>query len=211
MIVTWLRMTLWPRPQSSVQITGNVPVRVGVTTIELCSPGTASCFCESCGTQNEWMTSFDVMSSFTWRPSGIVSEPYVLPFGYVNCQANCCATTLITRGFDPASPFLASTIALTIEIAVTSRAGIAVHTISSFVCPCVGGPSESSSGPARNFHTENASTAATTENTTIEMTVANQKTKWIRCASLPADTGSHGISTATAVQIAPATSASAVS
>ena len=31
-IVTWLRISAWPRPQSSVQITGKVPVRVGVTT-----------------------------------------------------------------------------------------------------------------------------------------------------------------------------------
>ena len=60
---TWLRMMAWPRPQSSVQMTGNVPVRVGVTTSVLYSPGTASCFCESSGTQNEWMTSFDVMRS----------------------------------------------------------------------------------------------------------------------------------------------------
>ena len=41
----------------------------------LCSPGTASCFCESSGTQNEWMTSFAVMSSFVWRPFGIVRYP----------------------------------------------------------------------------------------------------------------------------------------
>ena len=64
-IVTWLRMSAWPRPQSSVQITGNVPVLVGVTTIVLICPGTASCFCDSSGDQNEWMTSFAVMFSFT--------------------------------------------------------------------------------------------------------------------------------------------------
>ena len=62
-------------------MTGNVPVRVGVTTSELTWPGTASCFCESCGTQNEWMTSFDVIRSFVCLPSGIVSDPKVLPFG----------------------------------------------------------------------------------------------------------------------------------
>ena len=75
MISTWLRMTAWPRPQSSVQMTGKLPVRVGVTIRLLCSPGTASCFCESSGTQNEWMTSFAVMSSFVWRPFGIVRYP----------------------------------------------------------------------------------------------------------------------------------------
>ncbi len=77
-------------------------------------------------------------------------------------------------GFEPARLFWASTIALTIEIAVTSTAGIAVHTISSFVWPWIGGPSESSSGSARNFQTVKISTATTTEKTTIEMTVANQ-------------------------------------
>ena len=41
--------------------------------------------------------------------------------------------TLITSGLVPAWPFLASTIALTIEIAVTSTNGIAVQTISSVV------------------------------------------------------------------------------
>ena len=46
--------------------------------------------------------------------------------------------------------------ALTIEIAVTSTAGIAVHTISSVVWPWVGGPSESSSGAARKLMTEYA-------------------------------------------------------
>jgi hypothetical protein len=54
--------------------------------------------------------------------------------------------TAIRIGFGPASSFLASTIALTTEIAVTSTAGIAVQTISSPVWPWIGGPSVSSSG-----------------------------------------------------------------
>ena len=78
---TWLRMSAWPSPQSSVQITGNVPVSTGVMTSRLCWPGTASCFCASCGTQKEWMTSFEVMSRIVLRPSGIVSEPELVPFG----------------------------------------------------------------------------------------------------------------------------------
>ena len=77
-----------------------------------------------------------------------------MPFGYVNVQANWRASTLMISGSVPAWPFCASTIALTIEIAVTSTAGIAVQTISSLVWPWVGGPSESSSGPARNFQIE---------------------------------------------------------
>ena len=60
----------------------------------------------------------------------------------------------MTSGFVPAWPFWASTIALTIEIAVTSTAGITVQTISSFVWPWIGGPSDPSSGPTRKFQTE---------------------------------------------------------
>ena len=55
------------------------------------------------------------------------------------------------------------------------------------------------------------STAVTTENTQMQMIVVNQKTKWILCASWPPATGSHGIASATAVQIAPAISPIAVS
>ena len=72
----------------------------------------------------------------------------------MNVQANCCATTLTTSGLSPAFEFCASTIALTIEIAVTRMAGIAVQMISSWVWPCVGGPSEKSSGLTRNFQIE---------------------------------------------------------
>src|SRR5579884_987908 len=72
MITTWLRISAWPSPQSSVQMTGNVPVWIGVTTIVLNWPGTASCFCDSTGTQKEWMTSFDVMRNFVLRFSGSV-------------------------------------------------------------------------------------------------------------------------------------------
>ena len=92
----------------------------------------------------------------------------------MNSHANCCAVTCTTSGFEPARPFCASTTALTIEIAVTSTAGIAVQTISSVVCPWVGGPSESSSGRARKWITEYASTATTAAKTTIAITVVNQ-------------------------------------
>ena len=72
-------------------------------------------------------------------------------FGYWNCQENCCAITLTMSGFVPALPFLVRTIALTIEIEVTSTAGITVHTISSVVWPCTGGPSDQSPGSARKL------------------------------------------------------------
>jgi hypothetical protein len=74
--------------------------------------------------------------------------------GYSNLQANCCAVTAIRIGFGPASSFFASTTALTIEIAVTSTAGIAVQTISRPVCPWIGGPSDSSSGWTRKLRIE---------------------------------------------------------
>ena len=51
----------------------------------------------------------------------------------------------------PALPFCVSTIALTIEIAVTRIAGMTVQTISSVVCPCTGGPSDQSPGLTRKL------------------------------------------------------------
>ena len=54
----------------------------------------------------------------------------------------------------PAWPFCASTIALTIEIAVTSTAGIAVQTISSLRVAVGRRPVGVVVGPARNFQTE---------------------------------------------------------
>ena len=72
----------------------------------------------------------------------------------MNVHANWTPDDLTRSGSEPAWPFCASTIALTIEIAVTSTAGTAVQTISSCVWPWVGGPSESSSGLTRNFQTE---------------------------------------------------------
>src|SRR5579862_7659285 len=39
-----LRISEWPRPQSSTQMTGNVPRRVGVMPSLVASPGIASCF-----------------------------------------------------------------------------------------------------------------------------------------------------------------------
>src|SRR5581483_12032849 len=46
------RMSAWPSPQSSVQITGNVPSRSGVMCSVVVRPGTVSCFCENSGTQD---------------------------------------------------------------------------------------------------------------------------------------------------------------
>ena len=57
MTTTFERMTAWPSPQSSVQMIGNVPSLFGVIVTLVVVPGTASCFCDICGTQNECSTS----------------------------------------------------------------------------------------------------------------------------------------------------------
>src|SRR5437660_3546587 len=72
-----LRITAWPRPQSSVQITGYVPILFGVMCNVGCRPGTVSCFCPNSGTQNEWITSFDVKVKSTERLTGSRSVPVV--------------------------------------------------------------------------------------------------------------------------------------
>ena len=131
--LTWARIVACPSPQSSVHIKANCPVLFGVITSVVSIPGTASDFWPNSGTQNEWITSTEFNVSLTGSSTGSTSWPevtLVLP-GYSNFQANCCAVTAIRSGFAPASLFFASTTALTIEIAVTSTAGIAVQTISS--------------------------------------------------------------------------------
>ena len=155
-------MTAWPSPQSSVQITGKVPCRSGVITRVVSRPGTASCFWPNSGTQNECITSSDVIRSLvvTLIGSFSVAEVSLPKPGYWKLQANCWAVTLTTSGVslsDEAAEacgmcsFLASTTALTIEIAVTRTAGTAVQTISRPVLPWIGGPSASSPGCARNL------------------------------------------------------------
>src|SRR6266403_4274889 len=72
-----VRMTAWPSPQSSVQMTSNVPSRFGVMCSRVVRPGTVSCFCENSETQKEWITSFDVKTSSTERPRGRRSVPLV--------------------------------------------------------------------------------------------------------------------------------------
>ncbi len=145
-----------PSPQSSVQMSEYSPIRVGVITSVVSIPGTASDFCPNSGTQNEWITSRECSVSFAGLSTGNTSSPdtTLSSPGYSNFHANCCAVTEIRSGFGPASSFRASTIALTIAIAVTSRAGIAVQTISRPVCPWIGGPSDSSSGWTRKLSTE---------------------------------------------------------
>src|SRR2546423_7151544 len=107
-------------------------------------------------------------------------------------------------GFAPCASSFARTIALTIAIEVTSNVGTAVQRISSPVCPWMGGPSESSSGLARNFQTANTLTAATIEKTKMQMPVTNQKTKSIRPASRDAGCGSQRGIKAKADAMAPA-------
>src|SRR6266545_1206879 len=107
-------------------------------------------------------------------------------------------------GFAPCASSFASTIALTMAMAVTSNAGTAVQTISSPVCPWIGGPSVSSSGFARNFQTAKTLTAATIEKTKTQIPVTNQKTKSMRPASREAELGSQLGTSATTEATAPA-------
>ena len=127
-------------------------------------PGTASCFWPNSGTQNEWVTSTEVICSLTGAPIGSSSlaEARLPKAGYLNDHSNCWAVTFTTSGLSGSDAaeacgrwsFLARTIALTIEIAVTSTAGTAVQTTSSLVFPWIGGPSSSSPGCARNLKIE---------------------------------------------------------
>src|SRR3954447_20113676 len=87
---------------------------------------------------------------------------------------------------------------------VTSSVGTAVQTISSPVWPWMGGPSESSSGFARNFQMQKTVTAATIEKTKMQMPVTTQKTKSIRPASREAGSGSQPGMSANAEATAPA-------
>jgi hypothetical protein len=137
-------------------MTGNVPSRSGVILSEFTDPGTASSFWPNSGTQNECVTSLEVILSSTARSIGSCSVGDFRPLycGYAKLHANCCAVTSTVRWFFGRSSFFASATALTIEIEVTSAAGTAVQTISSPVCPWIGGPSESSSGRTRNLMTE---------------------------------------------------------
>ena len=134
----------------------SVPTLVGVIGRCVVIPGTASCFWRNSGTQNEWITSSARRLSSTCRPSSsrssVVSKfPYC---GYLKLHANWRAVTSTLSRFAFRCPFSASAIALRTAMIVTSTAGIAVHVISSPVCPWIGGPSESSSGRARKVTTE---------------------------------------------------------
>ena len=99
-----------------------------------------------------------MISSSIARFTGMYRFGDVMPFAgpsvYSKTQVNCSAVTFTCSAFLGTSPLSCSTIALMIAIAVTSAVGIAVHTISSPVWPWIGGPSESSSGWARNRQTE---------------------------------------------------------
>ena len=97
------RITAWPRPQSSVQMIGYVPILFGVTVKFVSIPGTASCFCPNSGTQNEWMTSSARSVKRAGRLIGSLRTFVVRPFccGYLNVQANCCAVTSTRSGFEP--------------------------------------------------------------------------------------------------------------
>jgi hypothetical protein len=77
MTIAYVRIVAWPRPQSSVQITGKRPILFGVMWSVGWMPGTVSCFWLHSGTQNEWMTSFEVNVSSSERLTGTRNVPLV--------------------------------------------------------------------------------------------------------------------------------------
>ena len=148
-------MTGWPGPQSSVQITSYDPSFVGVITVRVSMPGTASCFMRNSGTQKAWMTSLAVRISSTGSFTRSTSSPSVRSSsGYVKLQANWAAVTSIvvySSGSSGSVSARASATALQTDMATTSTVGTAVHQISSPVWPWIGEPSSMSSAGARNF------------------------------------------------------------
>src|SRR3954451_5537918 len=68
--IAWLRISEWPRPQSSVHSSGKVPRRSGVMCSCVTRPGTTSSFCENSGTKTEGISSSAPMYRTTERPSG---------------------------------------------------------------------------------------------------------------------------------------------
>ena len=122
------------------------------------------------------MTSADSSVNSTSRSSGSTSSYDRRSFwsGYSKRHANCCANTFTWSAFALALAFCESTTAVTTPIAITSRAGTAVHAISRPVCPWMGGPSPSSSGWALNAKIEYTLTAATRAKMAMQITVVNQ-------------------------------------
>src|SRR5256886_15847003 len=135
-----------------------MPSLSGVTGSVLNEPGTASSFWPNCGTQNECVTSSDVIRSLAVESTGSFSVAEVSPpkSGYLKVQANCCEITLTWTGLSGSDAaeacgmcsFCARTTALTIEMAVTSAAGTAVQAISRRVLPWIGGAAECAARPA---------------------------------------------------------------
>src|SRR5207245_1460120 len=78
MTIAHVRIVAWPRPQSSVQMTGNLPTLFGVMCSVGWMPGTVSCFWLHSGTQKEWMTSFDVKVRRIERLTGTRRVPLVM-------------------------------------------------------------------------------------------------------------------------------------
>ena len=69
--MTRMRMLVWERPQNSVHWPQYSPGCLACRFQFWTRPGTASRLPLSFGIQNEWMTSREVMFSFTWRPAGM--------------------------------------------------------------------------------------------------------------------------------------------
>ena len=157
MTIAVVRIVAWPSPQSSVQMTGNVPVFVGVMCSCVCRPGHRVLLLpelrhpERVDDVERLERELDGAAERAAAASPLVR---FCASGYEKLHANCCATTFTRKTFLPWASFRPSTIALTMPIAVTRIVGMSVQTISRPVWPWIGGPSESSSGAARKLRIE---------------------------------------------------------
>ena len=131
---TWLRISAWPRPQSSVQITGNVPVSGRRDHELVVLAGNRVLLLRELGHPERVD---DVLRRDVELDVAVARERQVAGRLAVRVRerpGELLRDHLHLQRVEPALPFWASTIALTIEIAVTSIAGTAVHAISSACC-----------------------------------------------------------------------------
>src|SRR6266699_2021459 len=104
-------------------------------------PGVASRLPASTGTQNEWITSAEVIDTCTGLPTGTcISFAVTIPrFGYLYSHHHWCPITSILSASGGASPAVAKMVR-TVGTATSARitAGARVQPISRAVCPCAG-------------------------------------------------------------------------
>src|SRR3954451_23614895 len=155
---TRMRMLAWERPQNSVHWPRYSPGSSASIHRGCTRPGTASRLPLRRGIQNEWITSREVMASFTLTPVGmtISSAVTIGPFGpawpgYWNSHHHCWPITVTSRVF--VGSLARSNTVLIVGTATTARmtAGMIVHVTSSLGAPWIWRGTSSWSGRWRNL------------------------------------------------------------